>query len=39
MAGVISSQEEKVPEEALCAWLHVGTSSKEVLIAMFFLGV
>ena len=39
MAEVISSQEEKAPEEELCVWLHVGTSSKVVLIAIFFLGV
>lgn len=38
-AEVISSRGEKAPEEEQCAWLHVGASSKGVLIAMFFLGV
>lgn len=42
MAEVISSPEEKMPEEMLCAWRHVGTAvppSKVELIVMFSLGV
>lgn len=42
MAKVIRAQEEEMPEEARCAWLHVGTASppsQAVLIAMFSLGI